>query len=70
MQCDTSKCLTITKQQNISNIRQLPLQFILKLFDDQSYRSQTVTEGSIDNEDIAEQSDAEQYIAATNPSNK
>ena len=51
------------------NIRQLPLQFILKLFDDKSYRSQTVTEGSTDNEDIAEQSNAEQYIAATNPSN-
>ena len=56
MQCDTSKCLTIGKQQNITNIRQLPLYFAIKMFNNENFELQTETEGSIDNEDIAEQS--------------
>lgn len=56
MQCDTLKFLTIRKQQNITNIRQLPLYFAIKMSDNESFESQTETEGSTDNEDIAEQS--------------
>ena len=56
MQCDTSKCLTIQKQQNITSIRHLPSHFALKMSDNESFESQTDTEGSTDNEDIAEHS--------------
>jgi hypothetical protein len=48
--------LTIGKQQNITNIRQLPLYFAIKMFNNENFELQTETEGSIDNEDIAEQS--------------
>ena len=54
MQYDTPKCFTIRKQQNNTNIRQLPLYFAIKMSDNESFESQT--EGSTDNEDIAEQS--------------
>jgi hypothetical protein len=50
------QCLTIQKQQNITNIRQLPLYFAIKMSDNESFESQTETEGSTDNEDITEQS--------------
>ena len=56
MQCDTSKCLAIQKQQNIKNIRQFRIYFAIKMSDNESFKSQTETEGSTDNEDIAEQS--------------
>ena len=56
MQCNTSKCLIIQKQQNIINIRHLPSHFALKMSDNESFESQADTEGSPDNEDIAEQS--------------
>ena len=48
--------ITIRKQQNITNIRQFPVYFAIKMFDNESLESQTETEGSTDNEDIAEQS--------------
>ena len=48
--------ITIRKQQNITNIRQFPVYFAIKVFDNDSFESQTETEGSTDNEDIAEQS--------------
>jgi hypothetical protein len=48
--------LTIRKQQNITNIRQLPLYLAIKMSDNESFESQTETDGSTDNEDIAEQS--------------
>ena len=47
--------ITIRKQQNITNIRQFPVYFAIKMFDNESFESQTETEGSTD-EDIAEQS--------------
>ena len=53
MQCDTVEVFTI---QNITNIGQLPLFFPIKMSDNESFESQTETEGSTDNEDIAEQS--------------
>ena len=56
MQYDTPKCFTIRKQQNNTNIRQLPLYFAIKMSDNESFESQTETEGSTDNENIAEQS--------------
>ena len=48
--------MAIQKQQNITNIRQFPLYFAIKMSDNESFESQTDTEGSTDNEDIAEQS--------------
>ena len=48
--------MAIRKQQNITNIRQFPLSFAIKLSDNESFELQTETEGSTDNEDIAEQS--------------
>ena len=48
--------MAIRKQQNITNIRQFPLYFAIKMSDNESFESQTETEGSTDNEDIAEQS--------------
>ena len=56
MQYDTPNCFTIQKQQNNTNIRQLPLYFAIKMSDNESFDSQTETERSTDNEDIAEQS--------------
>ena len=54
---DQSKqCLSIRKQQNITNIRHLPSYFALKMSDNESFESHTDTEESTDNEDIAEQS--------------
>ena len=47
--------MAIRKQQNITN-RQFPLYFATKMSDNESFESQTETEGSTDNEDIAEQS--------------
>ena len=62
MQCDTSKCLTIQKEQNFTNIRHLPSYFVLKMSDNESFESQTDTEGpSTDSEDIAEQSSVQPY---------
>ena len=55
MQCDTSKCLAVQKQQNITNIKQFPLYFDIKISDNKSFKSQTETEGSTDNKDIPEQ---------------
>ena len=51
-----SYTITIQKQQNITNIRQFPVYFAIKIFDNESFESQTETEGSTDNEHIAEQS--------------
>ena len=48
--------IAVRKQQNITNIRQFPVYFAIKMFDNESFKSQTETEGSTDNEDIAEQS--------------
>ena len=49
--------MAIRKRQNITNIRQFPLYFATKLSDHESFESQTeTTEGSTDNEGIAEQS--------------
>ena len=48
--------MALRKQQNITNIRQFPLYFAIKMSDNESFESQTETEGSTDNEDIAEQS--------------
>ena len=41
-------------------MRQFPLYFAIKMSDNKSFESQTETEGSIDNEDIAEQSSVAQ----------
>ena len=48
--------MALRKHQNITNIRQFPLYFAIKMSDNESFESQTETEGSTDNEDIAEQS--------------
>ena len=55
MQCDTSKCFTIQKQQNFTNIKHLPLYFVQKMPGNEGFESQTDTEGSTGSEDIAEQ---------------
>ena len=52
--------MAIRKQQNITNIRQFPLYFAIKMSDNESLESQTETEGSTDIEDIAEQSSVAQ----------
>ena len=48
--------MAIRKQQNITNIRQFPLYFAIKMSDNESFESHIETERSTDNEDIVEQS--------------
>ena len=48
--------MAIRKQQNMTNIRQFPFYFAIKMSINKSFESQTETKGSTDNEDITEQS--------------
>ena len=49
-----SKCLTIQKQQNITDIRHLPSHFALKMSDNESFQSQTDTEGSTEQSSVVQ----------------
>ena len=50
--------ITIRKQQNITNIRQSPVYFAIKMFDNESsnHRQRQKGQQTTDNKDIAEQS--------------